>query len=426
MPQNRINSNTSGGKRSKLKTGKKLPSSSSKLSSGKRRKFKGTRLFKILRLALLILIILIIVNIISDVVHKNPKNITLVIGDNKVSLKHKILTDKDSNFYVSLDDISSIYDSNIYYSNDTVITTYNKHIAVLEMDKTTMSINDTVTEIKGKMKKEDGIVYLPFSDMKLVFDFEYSYNKDRKVLIVDSISEEKNEAVVLKNCKLKESTKNFAKTLEKVKKTKTVKVLGQEGKYTKVRTETGNIGFLKTKKLSKTEIKRSDMEEEKLTNIEVLNDYSIVNSGYSEVPKDASKTKIVIPNLFNISENGEEIVAKNVIDLSGKKFEGYKQWAEQNEVNVCGTVTLNTSMNKVCSNYVTRTFIINSLYTEVVKNQIPMICIDFENIDDTEGFYRFIIEMVPRFKEAGIKVLVKAKSGMNKDRLVKIVDYVID
>ena len=168
------------------------------------------------------------------------------------------------------------------------------------------------------------------------------------------------------------------------------------------------------------------MEEEKLTDIEVLNDYSVVNSGYGEVTTEDSKTSIVIPNLFSISENGEEISSKNIIDLSGKKFEGYKEWAEQNEIKICGAVTLNTSMNKVCSNYVTRTFIINSLYTEVVKNQIPMICIDFENIDDTEGFYRFVIEMVPRFKEAGIKVLVKNKSGMNKDRLVKIVDYVID
>lgn len=55
-----------------------------------------------------------------------------------------------------------------------------------------------------------------------------------------------------------------------------------------------------------------------------------------------------------------------------------------------------------------------------------MICIDFENIDDIEGFYRFIIELTPRFKEAGYKVLVKYKDGLDIERLRSIVDYVIE
>jgi spore germination protein YaaH len=83
-------------------------------------------------------------------------------------------------------------------------------------------------------------------------------------------------------------------------------------------------------------------------------------------------------------------------------------------------------MNKLCSDYVTRTYVINTLYTNIIKNGMDMICIDFETIDDTEGFYRFIIEMVPRFKEAGIKVFVKYASGMNKERIVQVVDYVIE
>ena len=167
------------------------------------------------------------------------------------------------------------------------------------------------------------------------------------------------------------------------------------------------------------------MEEEKLSNIEILNDYSVVNS-FDPIEPDSSKTRIVIPNLFNISEKSDEIVVNDVIDLSGNKYTAYKEWAQSSEISICGTVTLNASMNKVCSNYVTRTFVINSLYNNIIKNQVSMICIDFDSIDDTEGFYRLVIEMIPRFKEAGIKVLVKYKSGMNKERLNSIVDYIID
>ena len=188
--------------------------------TGKRKKFKNTRLFKILRIALLIIIVFFIVNIIKDLTHKTPEKISVVIEDKKINLIHDVTIDKYNNIYMSIDDVKKLYDTNIYYSNKILITTYNKHIAVLEMGKTTMKINDVVQEIKGTLKEIDGIVYLPFSDMIDVYDFSESYNKDTKVLSIDSKLNEKKEAIVLKSAKLKESTKSFAKTIEKVKKTR--------------------------------------------------------------------------------------------------------------------------------------------------------------------------------------------------------------
>ena len=196
-------------------------------------KFRNTRLFKLLRILLIIIFIVILVNIISSISHKPPENITLVIGENKIDLKNKIILENNSTFYLSIDDISNLYDSNIYYSNNIVITTYNKHIAVLEIDKNTMSVNDVVQEISGTLKQKGGTVYIPFSDMKDVYDFEYSYNKDTKTLIVDSLSNEKQEAIVYKNCKLKEETKFGAKSLEKLKKSDYVTVFATERKIFK-------------------------------------------------------------------------------------------------------------------------------------------------------------------------------------------------
>lgn len=317
-----------------------------------------------------------------------------------------------------------MYDENIYYDdqNKTVITTYNKHIAMLEMEKTTMSVNDSYTAIKGTLKEKDGVLYLPFSDMGIVYDFEYDYNKEENVLLLDSISEPKSEAVVLNGCKVKENTGLFSKKLEKLKKTQYVTVLSEEGKYTKVRTSLGNIGYVKTKKLSSKEVIREAMVEHKLENIRVLDEFSKIETGYGEVPKEEGVVKIVIPNLFNI--NGE-LEVKNIINLDGNKYKAYSEWASQNEVSICGSITFDGSMNNLCSKYETRTYVINSIYTSLIKNKISMICIDFASIDNVEGFYRFVTEMVPRFKEAGIKVLVKNKDNLNVERLEKIVDYVI-
>lgn len=390
------------------------------------KKFKNTRLFKILRVALLFIIILLIFNIMKDLTTKKPEKVSVVIGDEKIALIHEIEIDKDNNILMSIDDIKKLYDSNIYYSNHTVITTYNKHLAVLELDKTTMKVNDVVQEIKGTLKEKDGTVYLPFSDMEDVYDFAENYNKDTKVLSIDSKSEEKREAVVLKNVKLKESTKKFAKTLEKVKKTQYVTVFGTEGDFTKVRTKAGNIGYIKTKKLSKPELLWENMDEEKIESVTVLNDYSIVDTKY-EILQSAPKDAIVTPNLFQIVQtNDDKVDVQNVIDLKGTRFVTYKDWANGSGVTICPTVTLKCSMSKVCSSYENRSFIINTLYNELIDNKLNMICIDFTEIDDTEGVYRFVTEMVPRFKCAGMKVLVKYNSSFNKDRLNNIVDYVLD
>ena len=392
---------------------------------GKKKK-KNNRLRKILRIGFLLLLIFLIVTLfkfIFSLFDKGADKITLIIGANKIELKKEILIDNEKNIYLSKDDMAILYDENIYYNptDKTLITTYNKHVAVLTMDKSTMTINDTVVSINGKLKQDKGIVYLPFTDMVDVYDFEYSYDDESKVLIIDSTNEEKKEAVVIKNAKLKEKAKAFSGKIEKLKNGTKVTVLGIEGKYTKVRTNDGNIGFVKTNKLSDVEIIRETLEYKKLSNVEVLEEYTEVNSEYGAVVNN-DKNLIVIPNLFDVNE---EFELKQVISLDSEKFKLYKEWASNNNVNVCATVNFNGSMNELCSSYTTRTCLINNIYTELVKNQINIVNIDFDNIDDMEGFYRFIIEMTPRYKESGIKVIVTYKDGMNKERLSNIVDSVL-
>ena len=391
-----------------------------------KKKNKNNRLRKILRIGFLLLLIFLIVTLfkfIFSLFDKGADKITLIIGANKIELKKEILIDNEKNIYLSKDDMAILYDENIYYNptDKTLITTYNKHVAVLTMDKSTMTINDTVVSINGKLKQDKGIVYLPFTDMVDVYDFEYSYDDESKVLIIDSTNEEKKEAVVIKNAKLKEKAKAFSGKIEKLKNGTKVTVLGIEGKYTKVRTNDGNIGFVKTNKLSDVEIIRETLEYKKLSNVEVLEEYTEVNSEYGAVVNN-DKNLIVIPNLFDVNE---EFELKQVISLDSEKFKLYKEWASNNNVNVCATVNFNGSMNELCSSYTTRTCLINNIYTELVKNQINIVNIDFDNIDDMEGFYRFIIEMTPRYKESGIKVIVTYKDGMNKERLSNIVDSVL-
>ena len=392
----------------------------------KTKKFKNTRLFKLLRVILLIAIIIIAINIIKGLFHKKPENITLIVGDTKVKLVHNVEIDKNKNIFISIDDIKNLYDSNIYYSNNLLITTHNKHIAVIEKGKTTMKVNDVVQEIKGTLKEINGVIYLPFSDLYDVYDFKDEYNEDTKVLSVDSISKEKKESVVLDTTKVKEEPKLFAKSLEKVKKAQYVTVFDTTGKYTKVRTKLGTIGYIKTKDLSKPDYLWEDMDDEGLDSVTVLNDYSDVNVAY-ETPEKLGTNPIVVPNLFRIVENSSgQIEVQKIMSFENDTLITYRNWAEGNGITLCPLVTLDCKMSKVCTNYETRSLVINTLYNELVSNRLNIVCIDFKEIDDIEGLYRFITEMVPRFKGSGMKVIVRYNNFLNKDRLNNIVDYVID
>lgn len=390
----------------------------------KNKKIKDTKIFKILRIILIIAIIIVIINIIKGFSHKTPSEISVVIRDKKIKLEHEIVIDENNNIFMSIDDVKNLYDINIFYSNKTLITTYNKHIAVLEMEKTTMKVNDVVQEIKGTLKEINGIVYLPLSDLQDVYDFEENYNKETKVVSIDSKSIEKKEAIVLKNASLKESTDTFAKTIENVKKSEYVCVFEANGKFTKVRTRAGNVGYIQTNKLSKPEVVWENMDEEDLNSVNVLENYNNVDD--YEVLSNVLENSIVLPNLFSISQNNsDEITVNTLIDLEGEKFTAYKNWADKSKITICPTITLDCNMSKISSSYETRSYVINILYNELIKNKLTMICVDFEEIDDTEGLYRFITEMMPRFKCAGMKVLIKNNSILNKDRLNNIVDIVL-
>ena len=404
---------------------KKIKGNGAIKGASKKRNKKNIKFFNIFKFIIIIFVIIVVLNILKNLFNKKNENVSFVLGDQKINIIHNIIVDKDDNIFISIDDIKNIFDSNIFYSNNILITTYNKHIAVLEKGKNTMKVNDVVQEIKGYLKEENGIIYVPFSDMQDVYDFEKKYNNTTKVLSVDSKSKEKKEAIVIKTSKIYENTKLFSKKIEKIKKAEYVTVFEENGKYTKIRTNSGNIGYIKTNKLSESEVKWENMDEEKIEKLNILNDYSIVDSKY-EILENLGNDNIVIPNLFEIvQQEDEKIEINQIIDLEGNKYITYKDWANQSNITICPSLTLNCNMSKVCNSYETRSYVINTLYNILINYRLTMICIDFSNIDDVEGVYRFVTEMVPRFKCAGMKVLVKFNNYLNKERLDKIVDYVI-
>ena len=150
--------------------------------------------------------------------------------------------------------IKSIPSENIYFDEveKKLITTYNKHVAILQIDENRILINDAESQIPGSLCYMEEKLYLPFSDMELVYDFEYDYCKDTNAVIIDSISKEKLTAKTLKKVDVKSKKSFFAKKIDVLEPGVEVTVLEKDEKHYKIRTSEGLIGFVKSKKNRRT------------------------------------------------------------------------------------------------------------------------------------------------------------------------------
>ncbi len=338
----------------------------------KKKKTKKFLIRRMLAIVLLFFLILSIRNLFYDLSQKEERKQTCLLFNHElVKLTNKIYLE-DTIVYISLEDIKNIFDDTIYYNvgDKELITTYNKHVAVLHLDVSEMMVNDVEFAMQGKLKEIDSKIYLPVSDLGVVYDIEIEFVNQTNRVLMDSITKAKKQVVVLEDAKIKSSKSPFPVTIQKVKRGDKLLLIEKKGKYSKVRTAQGNIGYVKNKKTSEEEILREDWIEEK------------------------SK--------------------ENNFDNKGDLYVVTKEQANL------------TSISESFATYSLRNNYIKNIYNEVMQNQYKGVYIEFEEIDDVNSFYRFLIELSPKFKESGLQVVVKINQQLDQEKVESIVDFIVE
>lgn len=375
-----------------------------------------------------IIICLCILSICMNVIKNNMKYIklTILLNNELIETVKEVTIDENENIYFSKTDIAKLFDENIYYNEaeEELITAYNKHVALLKLDEEYGLINDENTKLKGKLKEYNGDIYIPITDLQLVYDLEITYSNKSNRVIMETITEEKVEASVIKKTKVKSKKGLFSKKIENLIIGDKVVILEENGKYKKVRTPLGNIGYIKTKRLSEEKVIR---EKEKIDKkeIEIYRNYSNISGIYDNLdePVDEKKLNVVIPTFFYVDKESK------ILNKTGSKtavFAVYKEWMENNKLTFMPTVNSNVLVSESMLSYSERSQIINSLVKLVKDYGFVGINIEFDAVDDVNSFNRFIIELMPKCKSADIKVCVTLNSNLDKKKLEKIVDYVVE
>ena len=293
----------------------------------------------------------------------------LVVGDEDVTeeLNSNIYIDENSVIYLSFDDVKEIFDENLTYNEETkqLITTSRTKVAIMNLNENKIIVNDAKLDCLGKIIERDGKIYLPITDLTLVYNIELNYNRDSDIVKVDRLNNQLTKATIAKNAKIKMKMRAFSKTLGEVTQGEQVSYYGtQYNGWVKVRTNSGIVGYIKESNLTNFYEIRQDMEES----------YKAEN-------------------------------------ISEEETEG---WININN---------DTFKEEMLKDYDSRSAVIKTVLGLVLSQNTKGVKVNLEL--DEEFNFEFIRELTPRLREYGISTAVFANTNKDTKKVQNIVDYII-
>lgn len=410
----------------------------------KKKKKSGVKLLIVV--AILVAIIGVVYFVFNHVSLKRYERINLVINNRNMteSLKNDVMIENDV-IYISSKDVGNFFDSSIFYDNkyDQIITSSYDKLAALPVGKTQIQVNSSNTTIKAPVMKKENNFYIPFSALENIYNVKVNYQESMNIVTVDSLDRDYSIATASKNSNVKYKPSDFSKTLAKVKKGDSYIIANREDfpvpdGWTRIRTQSGVLGYVKTKAMGPVNTIREGVAEKK----KVEGPVSLVWDYYSEyvTAPDRSGTTIkgvnvVSPTFFTLRRLGKGAVDENV----GEQGKKYITWAKQNGYQVWPSISNNSRIDttaEIMRDYKLREKLINNILNYVTKYELDGINIDFENMyaEDKDYFSQFLAELRPRLNEIGavLSVDVTAPDGgetwsmcYNRNSIGKIADYII-
>ena len=279
----------------------------------KRRINKRKLLSRIFLIVILIALLIVIIKIVSN--KKEEKvGITVIVNNEDItnSLVNKPYITKANDIYLSIEDIRNIFDKNIFYESETgkILTTYETKSAAIEVNGTNIQINGANLLQESHILEYGNTFYIPISEVSNIYNIESFITQDSAV--INSLYKELITIKTTKKIKLKEDIGFFDNTIKKIDEG-TELIYVQEldgGKWLKVITYEGDIGYIKNKNVTEKVYKRTSMKDENFSS----NVVDISNS--IEINKSKIKTENI--SNFEARRNVIEEIISNII--SKEKF----------------------------------------------------------------------------------------------------------
>lgn len=314
--------------------------------------------------------------------------VNLIIDEHNVTedLKNMLYINENKTVYMSEEDVRELFDENIYYDqqyNQIITTSYTK-VANIEIEEKQMNVNDSKVNMLDAIIKINDKIYLPISDMELVYNIKIKYIEETNRVVIENLNRGLIKATVTDNASIKFKQRSLSKDVGEVVKGEQVSCYYTTSRgWRQIRTENGTVGYVKANKLDDEYIIRQDMEQK----------------------QKAKKIKIDLSqNQFNYTDENGEVKLWQTINLK----------------------SMSNDIEEMLKDYKTRTQTIDVVMNLLGGNDIKGININFDGIEDKEVCKRFAIELSPKLREVGITTCVTLTKDMKTKEYENIVDYIAE
>lgn len=276
-----------------------------------------------------------------------------------------------------------------------------------------MIINGVKQNLNSKLLQNDGVIYIPISELELVYNISVKYIESTDIVVIETLNQGLIKAQVEEAAKIKYKPRLISKKVGTVEAGEEVSCYYTTSKgWRLIRKEDGTLGYVKANVLANEYIVRQDFNDKIETKEIALNLKD--GSNFTLYNNNKEGTKITVRTLFNFDTNGR-------IGINQQDFETGDDaiWA------TISNKSLERQMNEKIANYKTRTELIDTIVSFVSKYRVRGINLDFQNVTNQDSFERLIIELTPRLRELGITTNVILNDSFEETNFVGVVDYLI-
>lgn len=174
--------------------------------------------------------------------YTNVINLVLNEENRTEDLKNDIYVNGNGTIYISEEDIKNLFDATIYHDQkyNQIITTSNTKVANIVINEKQMIVNNSEVSMLDSVIKINDNIYLPISDMSIVYNINIKYVKETNKVIIDKLNEGMIKAKITEETKIKYKPKALSKNVGNLKQGETVSCFYTTSKgWRQIRTENG-------------------------------------------------------------------------------------------------------------------------------------------------------------------------------------------
>ncbi len=373
---------------------------------------------------------------------KAADNQVAIILQNKI-VKDRAIIDENGKLYLDVEFVQNSLNSRFYWDNNENILIYTTPTEVIKADVGSMDYY--VTKVKNTMnyvivKTEGQKVYVALDYVKQYSNIEASfYENPNRLCIINEWNVAVDVAILKSGDNIRVSKSIKSDILNSYEEDMEIVILEQSGKWSKVVTNDGYTGYIKTSTLKNTTTKTyvSNFVQPEYTSIK--KDFTInmawhmvtnstANSQLVDLVTSAKGLNVISPTWFRLNDNEGNYSSLADSDyVTRAHLIGLEVWAMIDDQSP-------DSDNRQIFAYTSkRERLVNQLVAAAIEYDLDGINIDFEYItgDIAESYIQFLRELSVKCRINGIVLSVDDKvpdlSNLYYDRKEQgaIVDYVI-